>query len=262
MKKLIILFFLSVVCVANTYSQKPVFNYDEAGNYEIGAIRVEGNKFTDAGALISISGLTVGQQIKFPGEDIPKAIKKLWKLRLFTDIQIDVEDKIGDVLKIVIIVKELPRLARYSYTGVKKSKHSELNDAVAGHLLKGGIVTDNVKVNASTAIKGYFIEKGFLDTKVTVSEQPDSILQNAIQLVFDIDKGDKIKIEDIVFRGNKNVSSSKLRKKMENTSRKKRIFKSSKFIKSEYETDKDAIIAYYNTIGSVSYTHLTLPTIA
>ena len=231
MKKVLFILFLSVACVGNTFAQKPVFDYNVGGNFEIGAIRVEGNEFTDAGALVSISGLKVGDKIKFPGEEIPKAIRKLWKLRLFTDIQIDIEDKIGDVLKLVITVQELPRLARYSYTGVKKAKHDDLNEAVTGHLHKGGIVTENVKVNASTAIRDYFIDKGFLDAKVEVNEVPDTILQNAIRLVFDINKGEKVKIEDILFTGNDNIKESKLRKKMENTSRKKRIFKTSKFIK-------------------------------
>jgi outer membrane protein insertion porin family len=249
MKKGLIILFLSVACVANTFAQKTVFDYNTAGNYEIGAIRVEGNQFTDAGALVSISGLKVGDKIKFPGEEIPRAIRKLWKLRLFTDIQVDIDDKIGDVLKLVITVQELPRLARYSYTGVKKAKHDDLNDAVTGHLHKGGIVTENVKVNATTAIRAYFIDKGFLDAEVAVREVSDTILQNAVRLVFDIDKGEKVKIQDIVFTGNDNVKESKLRKLMENTSRKKRIFKSSKFIKKDYETDKETIIAYYNTVG-------------
>ncbi len=249
MKKVLFILFLSVVSVANTFAQKPVFDYNTGGNYEIGAIRVAGNQFTDAGALVSICGLKVGDKIKFPGEEIPKAIRKLWKLRLFTNIQIDIDDKIGDVLKLVITVQELPRLARYSYSGVKKSKHDDLNDAVTGHLHKGGIVTENVKVNAKTAIRSYFIDKGFLDTKVEVREVSDTILQNAIKLVFDIDKGEKVKIEDIIFTGNDNVKTSKLRKTMENTSRKKRIFKTSKFIKKEYETDKEAIVAYYNVVG-------------
>jgi outer membrane protein insertion porin family len=248
MKKLLIAVLLSMGFLASSWAQ-PVIDYSESKNYEIGGIRVDGNKYTDAGALVSISGLSVGQKIKIPGEDIPKAIKKLWRLRLFTDIKIEVEKKIGDVLMLVVRVRELPRLARYSYTGVKKNKHDDLNEAVSKHLLKGGIVTDNVRVNAQTAIKDYFIGKGYLDAAVSVSQEPDTILTNAVKLTFHIDRGDRIKVADIVFSGNNSVKSRKLRKKMENTKRKRRIFASSKYIKAEYEADKDAIIQYYNTIG-------------
>jgi outer membrane protein insertion porin family len=248
MKKILLTILVGFGVMMSGWAQ-PIIDYGTPTDYEIGSIKVEGNKYTDSGALVSISGLKVGDKIKIPGEAIPKTLKKLWKLRLFTNVEIKVEDKIGDVLKLIIKVEELPRLARYSYSGVKKSKHTDLNDAVSNHLMKGGIVTDNVKVNAKNAVKEYFEGKGYLDTKVEVIEEPDSILTNAVRLRFDIDRGDKVKVADIVFTGNDNVKPRKLRKQMENTKWKKRIFASSKYIKDDYKADKDAIIRYYNTLG-------------
>lgn len=240
---------LALTFVAQGWAQPTTLDYGAPQDYEVGSIRVTGNQFTDERALISIAGIKVGDKIRIPGEDIPKAIKKLWKLRLFTNIEISIEDRIGDVVKLVLEVEELPRLARYSYEGVKKSKHTDLNDAVANHLLKGGIVTENVKVNAQNAIKDYFVGKGYLNATVQVREQPDSILNNAVRLVFEIDRGARVKIGDIVFQGNEHVKDRKLRKQMKNTKWKKRIFATSKLIRDEYETDKEAIITYYNNIG-------------
>lgn len=249
MKHLLMTALLALTFVAQGWAQPTTLDYGEPQDYEVGGIRVTGNEFTDERALISIAGIKVGDKIRVPGEDIPKAIKKLWKLRLFTNIEIKIEDRIGDVVKLVLEVEELPRLARYSYEGVKKSKHSDLNDAVSNHLLKGGIVTENVKVNAQNAIKDYFVGKGYLNAKVAVREMQDSILNNAVRLVFDIDRGARVKIGDIVFQGNDNVKDRKLRKQMKNTKWKKRIFASSKLIRDDYETDKEAIITYYNNIG-------------
>ena len=190
MKKILLTIFVGLGMMMSGWAQ-PIIDYGTPTDYEIGSIRVEGNKYTDSGALVSISGLKVGDKIKIPGETIPKTLKKLWKLRLFTDVEIKVEDKIGDVLKLVIKVKELPRLARYSYTGVKKSKHDDLNEAVTGHLHKGGIVTENVKVNATTAIRNYFIDKGFLDAKIEVKEETVVIDANhplaGKDLIFDLE---------------------------------------------------------------------------
>ena len=152
-------------------------------------------------------------------------------------------------MKLVITVKELPRLANYSYTGIKKSKHSELNNAVIKYLSKGSIVTENVKQNAITAIKSHFTGKGFLDINVSITEKPDSILENALRLTFSIEKGEKVKIDDILFAGNEHVKTSKLKKLMVNTNSKINPLKTSKFIKEDYETDKKAIIEYYNTLG-------------
>ncbi len=249
MREIILIFLVNICCIFSVYSQEEVLDYGEPTNYEIASIRVEGNEFTDSKALISISGLSVGSIIKIPGDDIPNAFEKLWKLRLFTDIQIKIDDKIGDVLKLVVLVKESPRLADYTFSGIKKSKYNELEQEVADHLLKGSIVTENTKVNTIAAIKNYFIEKGFLDVEVSITERQDSILANGTRLLIDIDKGKKIKIDDIIFTGNRQVKSSKLKKYMASTNTVKNPLKSSKFIEDEYEADKAAIIAYYNTLG-------------
>ena len=227
----------------------PLFDYSSNKEFEIGGIKVVGNNYSDENAIISISGLKVGDKLRIPGNPIPKAIKSLWRLRLFTDVQIIQEKTIGDVIFLEIVVEERPRLSVYSYTGVKKSLHDNLNDEVDRYLLKGGIVTDNVKVNASEAIEEYFIGKGYLDARVSVEEFADSSRVNSVRLVFDVDRGDRIKIQNIAFSGNENVVDKKLRKELSNTKKKGRLFGSSKFIQEEYAEDKQTLITYYNNIG-------------
>ena len=249
----ITIYFLSAIILpAHSYGQindtLPVIDYSTPKDYEIGGIKVIGANFSDDNAIIAIAGLKVGDKIRVPGEKVYKAIKALWKLRLFTDVQILQEKVIGDVIFLEIHVTERPRLARHSYKNVKKSRHDELNDEVNRFLLKGGIVTDNIKTNAANAIKDYFQGKGFLDVEVNVEEVPDEKMVNGVRLIFDVKKNDKVKIQDITFSGN-TVKSKKLRKKMDNTHRKRKIFSSSKLIQADYEADKKAIISYYNTIG-------------
>ncbi|HQU58606.1 MAG TPA: POTRA domain-containing protein, partial [Saprospiraceae bacterium] len=227
----------------------PVMNYDNPRDYEIGGIKVLGASYSDDNAIISIAGFQVGDKIRIPGPDIQKAIKALWKLRLFTDVQVVKEKTIGDIVFLEIRVQERPRLSKHSYQGVKKSYHDDLNDEVDKYLLKGGIVTENVKVNASEAIEQFFIGKGFLDARCTVDEIADSSRVNSVRLVFNVDRGPRIKIDDIDFDGNEQVKDRKLRKQLKETKEKGRIFASSKFIKKDYETDKEKLIAYYNTLG-------------
>lgn len=252
------LFILAVFGLAMTFSQPvlgqdtdtvPLFDYSSKKEFEIGGIKVTGNNFSDENAIVSISGLKVGDKLVIPGNAIPKAIKALWKLRLFTDVQILQEKTIGDVIFLEILVEERPRLSRYSYTGVKKSLHDNLNEEVDRYLLKGGIVTDNVKVNAREAIEEFFVGKGYLDAQSTVQELPDSSRANSVRLVFDVDRGERIKIQDIVFKGNDNIKDRKLRKQLEDTKKKGRLFGSSKFIQDEYEADKQNLITYYNNNG-------------
>ncbi len=227
----------------------PLFDYSSKKEFEIGGIKVLGNNYSDENAIISISGLKVGDKIRIPGNSVPKAIKALWRLRLFTDVQVRQEKTIGDVIFLEVLVEERPRLSRYSYTGVKKSLHDNLNEEVDRYLLKGGIVTDNVKVNAQEAIEEYFIGKGYLDAQATVQEFPDSSRVNSVRLEFNVDRGERIKIRNISFTGNDNVKEKKLQKQLENTKKKGRLFGSSKFIQTEYETDKQSLVTFYNNIG-------------
>lgn len=241
---------IPIFAVAQSTDSIPtVFDYSNPKDYEIGGIKVTGADYSDDNAIISISGLQVGDKVRVPGPEIPKAIKALWKLRLFTNVQIVQEKTIGDVIFLEILVQERPRLSQYTYRNIKKSYHDDLNEQVNKHILKGGIVTENVKVNAQKEVEKFFIDKGYLDAYVRVEERPDSARINSVILVFDLDRGERVKIKDIQIVGNDNVKEKKLVKQLKETKEKKRLFASSKFIKSEYEGDKKNLISYYNKIG-------------
>lgn len=224
-------------------------DFDEQKEYEIGGIEIVGSTFSDANAVILISGLRVGDKIKILGPDISRAIKALWKLKLFTDIEIVQKKVIDNVVFLEIRVTELPRLAKHSFRGIKKSYHSDLNTELESILIKGGIVTENTQRTAISTINRFFRDKGFLDVKTTIETVPDDVAPNAINLNFIIDRGPKVKIQDILFEGNHNIKSSKLRKQMKGTKRKSRIFASSKFVQADYKDDKNNIINYYNKFG-------------
>ncbi len=233
-----------------TDSLPPVFDYSTPPQeYEIGGIKVEGARYSDANALKTVAGLRVGEKIRIPGPETAKAIKNLWKLKLFTDVQIIEERRAGNVVFLLIRVQERPRLTSHSFKGAKKTDHDDLNLEVNKFLVKGGIVTENVKRSAAKAITDYYVGKGFLDAQVEVEEIPDSKHINAVKLVFKVDRGKRVRIKDILFVGNQAVSDGKLRRKMHNTKRKRRPFAGSKYIEEQFEEDKESIIAYYNTIG-------------
>ena len=54
-------------------------SYSNPQEFTIAEINVEGAEYLDKIALVSISGLKVGDKIKIPGDGISAAIKKLWK---------------------------------------------------------------------------------------------------------------------------------------------------------------------------------------
>ena len=120
------LFFLSDNTLAQSVSDSiPVLNYGEPRDFEIGGVKVIGAQYSDENAITSIAGFKVGDKIRVPGGDIPRAIKALWKLRLFTDVQIYKEKTIGEVVFLEIHVQERPRLTRHSYRNAKKTDHDD-----------------------------------------------------------------------------------------------------------------------------------------
>lgn len=123
----------------------PVYEYGPTEEFEIGGIRIEGAFFAEENAILGVTGLSVGDKIRIPGPDIPKAIRNLWKLRLFTNAAIEKEKTIGNVIFLIVRVEERPRLLRHSYAGVKQTNHDDLNEAISQFIVRGGIVTQNTK---------------------------------------------------------------------------------------------------------------------
>ncbi|MBK7224065.1 MAG: outer membrane protein assembly factor BamA [Saprospiraceae bacterium] len=217
--------------------------------YEIGSLVVKGNQFSDEKAIISISGLRIGQKISIPGPETQSAIKSLYKQRLFSNVEIILNTAIDQVANIEIHVKEKARYSKHTFKGVKKSAHDDLNGIVNSQLVKNSIISEDIKQNITNTVRDYYLEKGYLDAKVAVLEFPDEKKENSVRLVIDIEKGKRVKIANITFDGNKNVSDYRLRRKLDKTKRVWQIFSKSKLQQDLYEADKKNIVDYYHTIG-------------
>ncbi|HEX3164606.1 MAG TPA: POTRA domain-containing protein, partial [Chitinophagaceae bacterium] len=191
-------------------------NASRPKEYKIANIKVTGVFFLDSAIVASISGLQVGDKILHPGGDeFPKAIANLWKQRLFSNVEIYVTKIDGDNIDLEIHVMERPRLGNYHFKGIKKSEEEELITKIG--LAKQTIVTENTRRNAEQVIKKYYGEKGYLNLKLEIQERPDTSFVNSIFMTFIIDKGEKVKVNNINFFGNETVSDLKLKKKMKGT---------------------------------------------
>jgi outer membrane protein insertion porin family len=184
--------------------------------YTIAGITVTGTKYRDESLLLSISGLSVGDKVVIPGSDnFSKAITNLWKQNLFSNVEIYYTKVQGRDLYIEIHVTERPSLSNFTFKGVKKSEQEDLAGKTG--LVKGRVITENMKKTAVENIIKYYVEKGFQGAQVTIEEQPDPAFINTQQLTFRITKGNKVRINQISFFGNEQVNDLKLKKKMKGT---------------------------------------------
>ncbi|PHQ56155.1 MAG: outer membrane protein assembly factor BamA [Lutibacter sp.] len=227
--------------------KSPIFKKENS--YELGGITVKGlQKFEDETVKV-FTGLKVGQQIKLPGDKLTSAIKKLYETKQFSNVEVYISKIDGNTAYLEFEVQELPQLNNVTIQGVKKNKAKDLQ--ADAELIKGAMVTDNLVVTTKNYFKKKYQEKGFLKTKVHLDTKPDTSGVNVVNMLIRIDKGEKVKIKNITFEGNKAFNNKKLRKAFKNTKKAflGRFWKKSKYIEADFKEDLENLITIYSEKG-------------
>ena len=221
----------------------------EPKKYELGGITISGARYLDPNTLIGLTGLRVGDAINVPGEEIGKSIRKLWAQGILGDVSVTIARIEGNKIFLDYNLKERPRLSKFTFTGIRNGQKEDLTKKIT--LIRGKVVTDALLNNTRTQVRKFFVNKGYLDTKVNVMQVADSSLSNSVALRIDVDKGSKVRIHEIAFEGNKAFKDSKLRSKFKKTKERKpyKFLTAGKFQRSEYEEDKKKLVEFYNAEG-------------
>ena len=229
--------------------------YGKERKLEIGGISVEGVENYDDDILIGLSGLTVGEVVSLPGDEITQAVKRYWKHGLFSAVKIEADSIVGEKVYLKITLSMRPRVAQININGVKKSEHDDLQEKMG--IVKGNQLTPNMIDRAKIIIKKYFNEKGFKNAEVDILQRDDPARLNQLIVDVNIDKKEKVKVRKIYITGNKNLATKKFHGgffsggllKKTNEKGFKSFFKTKKFIQQKYEEDKDRVIEKYNELG-------------
>ena len=263
-------------------------DYARPQKYEIGGITVEGAKYVDASMLSLIAGLRVGDEISVPGDEISSGIKKIWEQGLFEDVAVNAVDFVGNKVFLQIVIKEKPRVSKFSFKGVKKSEADDIRNKI--NLSRGDIATEHLITKTTRIIENYFYEKGYLNVDIDIEQVADTARENYIDMLISIDKGQKVRIGEINVMGNENLTDGQVLAAMKETKQRghfdplnplgplvvntvadvltlhplraitgieeyfydnyrPRIFKSSRFLEKNFEDDKELVIAKYNAKG-------------
>jgi outer membrane protein insertion porin family len=255
-KRITILFYFLVVAVASNAqltqgdSIPKLINSAVPVEYQIGGVVVSGADHFDEKVLILLSGLTIGDKVQVPGEKFSTAIENLWKQGLFGDVKIVATKIQGNYIFLKIEVTERPRIFKFAIRGVKKSEADDIRDKV-GNSIKGKVATEGLIASTQQKVKKFFVNKGYMDTKVQISKEAIPKMDNSIALLIDIDKGSKIRIQDINIAGNNSLKTWKLRRTFKETKRRRwwNPFNNGKFDEDNFEKDKKALLAKYNEKG-------------
>ena len=291
----IILFFAALLGFGNNaFAQIQIgddlseINYSRPTDYEIGGIVVEGAKDVDASMLSMIAGLRVGEKITIPGDDISSGIRKIWEQGLFEDVSINATDFVGNKVFLQIVIKEKPRVSKFSFKGIKKSEADDIRNKI--NLSRGDIATEHLLTKTTRIIEDFYYDKGYHNVNIDIQQVADTARENYIDMLINIDKGPKVKIGKINIIGNENLADGQILAAMKETKQRghfdplnplgplavntladvftfhplraingieeyfydnyrPRIFKASKFMEKNYEDDKKLIIEKYNAKG-------------
>jgi len=250
-----LLFIFSQLLVAQTISVKdstssPIIEYSSsAPKYKIAEIKVTGASNYEDFVLIGFSGLSIGDMVNIPGDAISNAVKRFWKQGLFSDVKI-LANKIQDgKVWLTIALKERPRVSEVNYIGLKKSEKEDLEIRVG--ITKGNQITPNISDRAKKVIDKYMEEKGYLNVLVNVYQRNDPNKPGFVIVDINVDKKLKTKIHKLYYTGNKALTHVQINKAMKKTNDHnwRNFFRTKKFVREEYEKDKNALIDKYNEIG-------------
>ena len=217
--------------------------------YTIDSIQVIGLKNYNDKTVISYSGLRVGQKINLPGDKISAVINKLWNLDLFSDINFYAINPSETGITLQIEIEELPTLNEFKINGLKKGK---IQGVVKETELEAGKkLSESFLTNTKNYITNKFKKEGFLNTKVNLITVQDSLQPNLVNLIVNINKGNRVKIKKIAFNGNEKFKDGKLAQQLKNTKQKAfyRFWKKSKYIPADFEEDKDALLDFFKEKG-------------
>ena len=234
---------------------KPTILYSGAAHkYTIGGINLSGAEGLEPSVVIGVSGLSIGDVISVPGDEVTTAIKRFWKHGLFEDVCITADSIKGSYIYLGISLRQRPRVSQLNIRGIKKSEREELETKLGIH--PGGHITPDIISRAEKVIRNYYDDKGYKNADVRFNQRPDVTEDNRVIVDVEISKNDKIKINRIYIEGTNALPVNKVKYAMKKTRERVRLdniiytlFRSKKFTDENYAEDKEKILDRYYEYG-------------
>ncbi|GHT45015.1 outer membrane protein assembly factor [Bacteroidia bacterium] len=237
------------------------YTLNNAKKYTIADIKVSGveNYGYQDYVLVGISGLSIGDRVKVPGDEIAAAQKSFWKTGLFSDVTILASRLTADSVWLAVRLRPSPVISSVLFHGVSKGEREELEGTIG--VFRGSPITPNIISRSRRRLKAYFDKKSFTNAEIKIQQKPDVSNPGKIILEITVDKKEKVKISHVYIAGNDSVATSELKVAMKKTNEPvfgRRVsfkefthkwLRSTKFNRDDYTEDLNNIIAKYNEKG-------------
>ena len=167
----------------------------------INDLKVEGNNRVSSETIYIFSKIKKGEDIT--DNDLNDALKRLYETNFFEDVKLAIENKI-----LTIKVKEYPVVQQIIVNGVKRKKTIEEIKEQVSLKEKNPFRKSLIKKDLNT-ILNIFKQSGFYFSEVDVEINDN--LNDTVDLIYNVNRGEKATISQIKFIGDKKFKDRKLR---------------------------------------------------
>lgn len=218
--------------------------YSQGGSTTLLGITVEGNTATDENLIRINSGLVNGQALS--GEDIQHAIRQLWSLERFSNVEIQIARELPEGIYLQIVVEENPILAGMEILGNRKLKKLKLTEALKELVSTGKPVSRNQVFKVRQTLLDLYQGEGYEQAEVEATLRDVQDARATLYIV--IDEGRRTRIREVVFHNNEAFSDLRLARQMKKT-RTRGFLRKGEFDPAAFEEDKTALVDFLRKQG-------------
>ena len=188
---------LRLVLLTTLFLLKTSFLYSEIVNN----INVIGNNRVSDETIINFSGIEKGNDVS--DKILNESLKELYKTNFFELVKLKLDKN-----DLTIIVKEYPVIEQIIVNGVKAQKNiKKIKDSMK--LKEKNPYIESIVKEDLNRILNTFKKNGFYFVKIDTKIEKNP--NDTVNIIFDIDQGDKATINEIKFIGDKKFKDRKLK---------------------------------------------------
>jgi outer membrane protein insertion porin family len=205
-------------------------------------IRVEGNKTVSTQLVTTSISLSTGDSLD--PERVAQSIQRLYKMNMFSDIQVLTEPYKSGV-NLIFKVVENPVLSYIGYEGMKVVKKDRLDELIT--IRTGTFWSAYQKHELVSKLTNEYHSKGFSNVSIEAREEPAG--DGKVKVTVIVDEGNRLSIKGITFVGNVNFEDKALIKRMK--TKPSSLLRSGRFEQEKFDQDLKNLADFYKKNGYI-----------
>ncbi|MDX9780328.1 MAG: POTRA domain-containing protein, partial [bacterium] len=167
----------------------------------VASVTVMGNKTASERIIQMSMGLIEGSEVT--SNEIQNGIKKLYNLRMFSDINVFAADETKAGIHFIIQVTEYPRIHDVLFEGNKKYKSDKLLEEIS--LIRGQVFSPHLINKAKLDIEKKYRDAGFYNVFIDVIAEAATDVEDRVNITFIIEENQRVFIYEILFHTNEEL---------------------------------------------------------